>query len=132
MIDPPGFALESFDPVGGWRDRFRSLGDGERVDTLIRGQRVRYKLGLPVDASGELPDGREFSGYREFRDLLAEEKPRLARALATKLLTFATGREMGFSDRAEIERIVALSAKNGYGVRDLIRLVVTSHIFQRK
>ena len=28
-IDPPGFALESFDVIGGWRDRYRALGDGE-------------------------------------------------------------------------------------------------------
>ncbi|HEX5106037.1 MAG TPA: DUF1592 domain-containing protein, partial [Pirellulaceae bacterium] len=132
MIDPPGFALESFDPVGGWRDRFRSLGDGERVDLQIRGQRVRYRLGPPVDASGELSGGKEFAGYREFRDLLAAEQQVLARTLATKLLTFATGRELGFSDRAEIERIVSQSAESGHGVKDLIRLAIASEIFRRK
>jgi hypothetical protein len=132
MIDPPGFALESFDPIGGWRDRFRVLGEGERVDAKVRGQRVRYQLGPPVDATGELPDGQPFRGYHEFRDLLAQDQDVLIRSLATKLLTFATGREMGFSDRPEIDRIVKQSAATNYGVRDLVRLVVTSDIFRRK
>jgi hypothetical protein len=56
----------------------------------------------------------------------------LTRALAKKLLTFATGRELGFSDRAEVERMVKESARTGYRVRDLIHLVVASRIFQSK
>ncbi|HRX77430.1 MAG TPA: DUF1588 domain-containing protein, partial [Pirellulaceae bacterium] len=132
MIDPPGFALESFNPVGGWRDRFRSTGEGERINLEVRGNKVRYKLGLEVDASGELPDGREFSGFLAFRELLAEQEDLLAKALATKLLIFATGREMGFSDRAEIERIVRESAAKGHGVRELIHLVVMSEAFRFK
>lgn len=131
-IDPPGFALESFDPVGIWRERFRSLGDGDRVDKEVHGSRVRYKLGPPVDASGEMPDGRKFAGFIEFRDLLAQDNDLLAQTLATKLLTFATGREMGFSDREEIERIVQQSAQTQHGMRDLIRHVVVSSIFRRK
>jgi len=132
MIDPPGFALESFNPIGGWRDRFRSLGSGDRVDVEVDGRQVRYRLGPEVDASGELPDGRTFSGFVEFRDTLAADPDVLARALATKLLVFFTGREMGFSDRAAIDRIVEQSAARGHGVRDLIELVVTSEIFRRK
>ena len=132
MIDPPGFALESFNPVGGWRDRFRNTGEGERVNLEVRGKKVRYKLGPEVDASGALPDGREFAGFKQFRELLAKQEDLLAKAFATKLLTFATGREMGFSDRAEIERIVRASAANGHGVRDLIHLVVMSEAFRCK
>ena len=56
----------------------------------------------------------------------------LTRALAKKLLTFATGRELGFSDRAEVERMVKESARTGYRVRDLIHLVIGSRIFQSK
>jgi hypothetical protein len=132
QIDPPGFALESFDPVGNWRERFRSLGAGEAVKAEVRGSKVRYKLGPEVDASGELPNGKSFSGFLQFRDLLAEDKPTLARALVTKFLTFATGREMGFSDRAEIDRIVTASAANDYGVRTLLQHAITSEIFRRK
>jgi len=131
-IDPPGFAMESFNPIGGYRDRYRSLGEGERVNLEIQGRRVRYRLGPVVDASGQLPDGRPFADYVAFRDLLAAESDLLARTLTKKLLTFATGRELGFSDRTEIERIVHASREQGHGVRDLIHLVVASEIFQNK
>jgi hypothetical protein len=132
MIDPPGFALESFNPIGGWREHFRSLGDGQRVDLQVNGRKVRYRIGPQVDASGELPDGTKFSGFREFRDLLAEDTEALARTVATKLLTFATGREMGFSDRETITKIVQQSKRKGHGLRDLIELVVLSDAFRTK
>ena len=130
-IDPPGFALESFNPIGGWRDRFRSLGEGEKV-TGPDGKPVKYKLGPPVDSAGQTADGRNFAGFLEFREYLAADQKVLAKTLTKKLLTFATGREMGFSDRAEIERIAAECGKRGYGVRDLFELVVTSPIFLNK
>jgi hypothetical protein len=85
-----------------------------------------------VDSTGQLPDGREFSGYHQFRQLLAEQDEVLIRSLAGKLLTFAAGRELGFSDRDEVERIVAEMTATRGGVRDLIRLTVTSSIFRRK
>jgi hypothetical protein len=132
MIDPPGFALESFDPIGGWRDRFRSLGEGEKVDLVVGAKKAVYRLGPPVDASGRLQDGRPFSGYLDYRDLVAADRSALAKAFLTKLLTFATGREMGFSDRAEIDALVTESAKTGHRLRDLVLLAVSSEIFRRK
>lgn len=133
MIDPPGFALESFNPIGGWRDRFRSLGEGEKPEIRRAGNNfVRYRIGLPVDASGVLQDGTAFSGFREYRDLIAEDRDQLAKALLTKLLAFSTGREMGFSDRAEIDRLVQRSAENGHGIRGLVLLAISSDIFQTK
>jgi hypothetical protein len=132
MIDPPGFALECFDPIGGYRDRFRTLGDGEKVDLQFNGIRVRYRRGLPVDASGQLPTGERFAGFAEFRDLLAKHPEVLAKSLATKLLTFGCGREMGFSDRPEIDKIVHQAAAHGHGVREIIHAVVASDAFQTK
>ncbi len=131
-IDPPGFALDSFDPLGTWRDKYRSLGEGEKVTAVVNGNKVRYKIGQPVDASGHTADGRNFQNFNEFRNILVSQPERLARAMAEKLLTFASGREMGFSDRAEIDRIVAESAKSNYALRDLMHLVVASEIFRRK
>ncbi|MCG8651765.1 MAG: DUF1592 domain-containing protein [Pirellulales bacterium] len=131
-IDPPGFALESFDPIGGWRQRFRSLGEGQRVNLKINGRKVRYKLGPPVDASGKLADGTTFEGFKEFRDQLAHDQDRLARTLITKLLTFATGREMGFSDREMLDQLVVKSRAGGHGIGNLIELVVQSDAFLQK
>ena len=125
--------MESFDPIGGWRDNFRRLGEGEKPAEIFAGaKKVSYKVGPPVDASGELPDGRPFAGFIEYRDLIAADKDLLAKAFLTKLLTFSTGREMGFSDRPEINTLVQKAAEKGYGVRDLIFLTVSSEIFRRK
>lgn len=132
MIDPPGFALESFNPIGGWRDEFRSLGGGKKPDISIHGRKVRYNEGLPVDSSGQLQDGRSFEGFLDYRELIASDPDKLAKALTGKLLTFATGREMGFSDRPEINAIVKKSSASGHGLRNLLHLVVQSDIFRQK
>ena len=131
-IDPPGFALESYDVIGGYRERFRSLGEGEQVRLKVEGRNVRYRLGPPVDAAGELPTGERFQNFTEFQKLLLSAEDRIAQALAEKLLTFATGRGMGFSDRPEIARIVAASKAKGHGLRELLHLVVESRIFSSK
>lgn len=131
-IDPLGFALEQFNPIGGFRHRYRTIGEGDKVDIHISGRAVRYRLGRDVDATGILESGEAFQDFRGLRDILAEDQNRLARSLTIKLLTFATGREMGFSDRAEIDRIVQESAEKNYGVRDLIHLVIDSSIFKKK
>lgn len=132
LIDPPGFALESFNPIGGYRDRFRSLGKGDRVNKEVNGRRVNYKLGPQVDASGQLLDGREFKNFNQFKKLLLESKDQVAKCVTKKLLTFATGREMGFSDRPEIDHIVKELDKNGDGLRTLVHLIVQSEIFRTK
>ena len=131
-IDPPGFALESFNPIGGFRERFRSLGEGDKVNLEIGGRKVRYRLGPAVDSSGELPAGLEFADYKQFRKHLAADPRTLARSLVEKLLTFGTGREMGFSDRETIEEILDKCASGQYRVRDLLEQSILSEAFRRK
>jgi hypothetical protein len=132
-IDPPGFAMEVFNPIGGYRDYFRSLGVGDKIPREeTGGMHVRYRKGPVVDASSQLPDGRKFEDFVSFREHLAKDERTLARALTSKLLTFASGREMGFSDREEIERIVDAVAKKGYGVQDIVYEVIGSEIFCSK
>lgn len=131
-IDPPGFALESFNPIGGWRDRFRSLGGGEPVKRRVDRRPVRYKLGPEVDASGELPTGETFENFRQFRHTLAQNRQVLCTAFVTKLLMFGTGREMGFSDRAEIAALVEQAEESGYGMRDILLQTIQSPTFRTK
>lgn len=132
-FDHLGFALESFNPIGGYRQHYRSFNPGApRVAQLAKGRQVTYRQGPVVDASGKFEDGFEFAGFTEFQGHLASQPENLTRALAIKLLTFATGREMGFSDRAEVERIVKESSQNGYRVRNLMHQVIGSVIFRSK
>ena len=132
-IDPPGFALENFDVIGGWRDRYRSVGAGDRVDKYVdfaAKVRVQYKLGPPVVASGELATGEAFKEIRDFKKLLLRDPDGLASAITAKLLAYALGRPMGFSDRAEVSRIVAAVKPGPYGLRSLILEIVSSPTFR--
>ncbi|MBL9126287.1 MAG: DUF1592 domain-containing protein [Verrucomicrobiales bacterium] len=131
-IDPPGFALESYDVIGGWRERFRVMNPGSPRRLVPEGPKVRYRDGPAVDAAGQLPDGQRFGNFEEFRTLLLEREDDVARCVAEKLLIFGTGRPMGFSDRLEIDRIVAGSKTRKHGMRDLLHAVVASEIFRSK
>lgn len=131
-IDPAGFALENFDVIGGWRENYRSVGDGERVAVEVNGRNVRYKRGPAVDAGDVLPDGRRFSGIDEFRSLLLNDKERIARGIADQLLTYSTGGPVQFADHEQVENIVKRVATKNYGLRSLIHEVVQSSIFRNK
>jgi hypothetical protein len=133
-MDPPGFALESFDVMGGWRDRYRAIAEGKPAveGRGKNGQPFEFHYGLPVDATGELPDGRKFSDIREFKKLLLDREPDLARNLAKQLVIYATGAPIRFGDRVELNNIVSRAQRNGYGVRDLVHAIVQSELFIAK
>lgn len=134
-IDPPGFALESFDVIGGFRDRYRSLNDkGEpaprgSIDPKIP---ISFRLGPKVDASGALADGRAFKDIREFKELVGADKHRLLHNLARQLLVFATGRDIAFGDRGALEEIVTRAERNGGGIRTLMLEIAQSTLFQTR
>ena len=103
-IDPPGFALENFDVIGGWRENYRSTGNG--ADVIVDGRRMPYLKGPKVDPTGELADGRRFRNIDELKQILLKDKDQLARALTEKLLTYATGCAPREADKADVEEIV--------------------------
>jgi mono/diheme cytochrome c family protein len=119
-IDPPGFALENYDPAGRWRDRYLQI-DGSRRDR-----------GPEVDAGYTLPDGREFDDVDEFRRLICDRPERLAANVAEKLLVFGTGAPISFADRQAVQEIVARAADEKYGLRSIVHAVVTSPVFLSK
>ena len=132
-IDPPGFALESFDPIGGFRQRYRTTGTGDWTNHRFMGRRVReYRWGLHVDATGTTADGKTFNGIRHFRDLLLEPEEQVARNFVSQLLTYATGAEVQFADRSEVERILAVNKTKVYPVRNLLHAVVQNRLFLNK
>ena len=132
-IDPPGFALESFDPIGGFRSRYRSTGQGDRPSTKLFGRPVReYRLGLPVDASGETSDGEPFAGIRDFKRLMKPKKDQLARHFLNQLIAYSTGAEVEFADRKERDQILEQAQREDYGIRGMIHAVVQSQMFRNK
>jgi hypothetical protein len=133
-MDPPGFALENYDVMGGFRDRYRAV--AENVKPVpgygMNGQAFAFHYGLPVDSAGELPDGRAYRDIREFKKLIVQDEAPIARHLASQLLIFATGARINFSDRPALERILQRTTANHYGVRDLVHEIVQSELFQTK
>ncbi len=132
-IDPPGFALEEFDVIGGHRTRYRSLGTGDpaprgNIDPFTG---IGFKLGPKVDPSGVLPDGRTFTGFTEFQAFLASNPRVLFTNLARQFAVYSTGRGQSFADRDEIDTVVSASLKNG-GIRTLIHELVQSPLFRTR
>lgn len=108
-IDPIGFALESFDPIGEWRDT--------------------YGRNVPIDTAGELPDGTSFKDVTGLKQALLDRRDQVARSLTSKLLSYATGRHMEPADRPAIDGIVDDLHDRGDGFYDLLELIVLSDVF---
>ncbi len=131
-IDPPGFALENFDVMGGFRERYRAL-DGKTPEIGIgkNGQKYAFHNALAVEAYGEL-DGKKFKDIREFKKIVAADERQLARNIVGQLTVFATGAPVGFSDRPKVEALLDQAKEGHYGVRDLVHGLVSSDLFLNK
>ena len=111
-IDPPGFALENFDPIGRWR--------------------TKYPGGQVIDASGELPSGERFTEIIGLREALVRRKADFTRTLTQKILTYACGRKFDAADRPQVEAIAINVGEQGNGLRDLVELVVQNEAFRKR
>jgi hypothetical protein len=112
-IDPIGFALENFDPVGKWRENW------PRID-------------VPIDPSGILPDGTEIAGYLDLKQWLVANIDLVSGCLAEKLMIYATGRVPSYAEQVEIRGIVDGVSANGGGFRDLIIALMESRTFRTR
>ncbi|MFT5468101.1 MAG: hypothetical protein ACI8UO_003209 [Verrucomicrobiales bacterium] len=133
-MDPYGFALESFDVVGEWRGKYRVVGgEGSNEERKkVNGHAIEYHGGLPVDCTGQLPDGRPFDDVNALRTMLAGDPDRLAQAFLAQLATYATGASVSFADRAAIAAILEKTKADEHGLRSLIHELIQSELFRNK
>jgi len=136
-MDPPGFALENFDVLGGWRDHYRAVAPGKPTVPGFGkdGGPFEFHIGPPVDAAGELPDGRQFKDIHEFKRLLLDteaQETQTARNLVQQLIIFATGSPVRFADRPAVETILQRSRESRFGVRRIVHEIIQDPIFQNK
>ena len=131
-IDQPGFALESFDVMGEWRDHYRSMGEGKKLDLVVALREVKYRQGPPVDASGVTEDGHAFKNIHDFRKVLIAQDEQLARNLTERFLTFATGAGVTFADRELVDSNLRESKDDGFPIRTLLQKVILSKTFRSK
>jgi hypothetical protein len=133
-IDPPGFALENFDVVGGWRERYRVKqgGEGNSYVELDRYPGKKVWLAKEVETDGVTDDGQPFHNIDDFKQSVLQNPAQLTRNLAEKLIVYSTGGEIDFADRAVVEQIVQETKQHNHGFRSLIHAVVQSPVFLRK
>ena len=113
MIDPVGFVLENFDPVGRWRENWPGIDQ-------------------PVNASSTLPDGTQIHDIIDFKAWLVKNIDQFSECLAEKLITYATGRVPNYSERKELASIVNRNRKSGSGFQDLMLALIGSKTFRTK
>lgn len=111
-IDPLGFALENYDPIGRWRDRYGRNGT--------------------IDASGELPGGKSFEDVIGLKEILLTQQQVVAKSLVSKLMGYALGRQVNAKDRPAIDQILETTAADGYRFKELIRQIAMSEAFRTK
>jgi hypothetical protein len=111
-IDPWGFGLENFDPIGQWRTKYRG-----------------HKQRKPVDATGVMPNGDQFDGVEGVKKALLEREQQLTHALAAKLLTYATGQPTSIKAKLALDQIVEENMKGKNGVAELIEKICTHPVF---
>ncbi|MCH2387452.1 MAG: DUF1588 domain-containing protein [Opitutales bacterium] len=112
-IDPIGFMLENFDPVGNWRERW------PEVDS-------------PIDSTGVLPDGTLINDITDFKAWLVDHIDLFSQCLSEKLMIYATGRVPNYLERHEIAQLVQENHERGNGFQDLLLSLITSDIFRTK
>jgi mono/diheme cytochrome c family protein len=113
QIDPVGFVLENFDPVGGWRDRWPGIN-------------------VEIDPSGVLPDGTEILGYPDLKRWMVENIHLFAQCLSEKLMIYATGRIPSYAEKQEIKQIVTQIEQKKGGFRDLLLALMESQTFKTR
>jgi mono/diheme cytochrome c family protein len=112
VIDPPGFALENFDAIGGWRNT--------------------DEAGKPVDATGTTVGGTKVEGLKGLRALLLQKPGQFPATLTEKLLAYALGRRLEYYDRPAVRQIVRAAAAREYRWSSLILGIVKSPTFQMR
>ncbi len=110
-IDPLGFALENFDPIGRYY---------ESID------------GRPIDNNGVLPTGEDVSGFNKLRDAMVDRQDLFLTNVTSQLLSYALGREVSYYDRLTVQTIVGQLKKNDYRFSELIHGITESLQFQHR
>jgi hypothetical protein len=112
-IDPFGFVLENFDPVGRWREEWP-------------------KSHTPIDSSATLPDGTKVRDVTDLKRWLVANIDSFSACFADKLMTYATGRAPNYAEKKELAAIVQENRKQGSRARDLMLALIQSETFRTR
>lgn len=110
-MDPLGLGLENFDPTGRWRNTYGTA---------------------MVDASGVMADGKTFNGPTQLKRLLMDEKAKIARNLSSKIMSYALGRSILFTDEPALQHLDKILLENNFNPEPFIIELVKSYPFRMK
>ncbi len=117
-IDPLGIAWDNYDAIGQWRTH-EKIAAGVGEDPVI-------------NSSGAMPDGRAFKDVNEFKQLLLEDRDKLARAFIDHLCTYALRRPVAFDDQDDLQAIATEAKKSNYLIKDIVRAVAQSNLMKKR
>ncbi|MGJ8681074.1 DUF1592 domain-containing protein [Paraglaciecola sp.] len=120
-IDPWGFPLENYDPIGKYRSHY----------PMPRKLQKKHKPKFKIDNEGLFDDGTKITSINDMTQAILNKEAQLTRNLIVKMLTFAVGREPTFRDEAEIQEIVKVLLANGNGLKGMLKLVIASDYFNK-
>ena len=131
-IDPLGFALEYYDPVGRKRVNYRHV---EEVPDLEKATAFTKKIQfteVPIEASMKLPNGREVRDMLTLKAALMKDKERILKGILEKLISYAHGREVGLADRQHVDAVYDSIAQKDFSLRAAIHAIVAHPAFGRR
>ncbi len=127
-IDPYGFPLEFYNPIGGYRSTYYWKKLSHYGDNL-KGTRIP---GPKIDGSAKLPSGEQFNDPSSLKHILLKRSEQFTHNLTEKLLTYACGRTMNYRDKQELDRITSEHIAGTHGFGDLVQQIVLSDTFQKR
>ncbi len=110
-MDPIGLGLENYDPTGRWRNTYEVVA---------------------VDPTGVMEDGTKFSGPSELKNILMSQKKKFARNLSVKMLSYALGRTIIFTDEPALNTLENNLLNNQFNPESFITEIVKSYVFLTK
>ena len=131
-IDPLGFALEYYDPVGRKREKYRHV---EEQPAELKGTTFQKKLKfteVPIDAAMTLPNGREVRDLPTLKAALMADKERILKGMLEKLISYAHGREITRADRGHVDEVFSSMAEEDFSLRAAVHAIVAHPEFGRK
>ena len=131
-IDPLGFALEYYDPVGRKRSEYRHVAELDAKDEeTVFTKKLKFTK-APIEAALTLPNGREVSDLPTLKAALMVDKERILKGIIGKLISYAHGREVTRSDLPHVDAVFESIAQKDYSLRAAIHAIVAHPAFGRK
>ena len=119
-IDPLGFSLETFDPIGHWRSAYPKPKNSKTPAAKI-------------DSSGEFNSGETYADFADFKKIIrTTREDHFTRHLIRQFLTYTTGRTMELTDDLIIDELHAKVKQQGLGLKTLMVECLMSEVFRSR